>query len=148
MKVIENNYNQDVSYEFKPHKAICENCNSKFIIEEDDLFVTTYGCYAWTCPYCGNENLIDASITLTEYNVEFPKHYAYFGEGKEISDNEINEWTKMCVSKLDKDIDYYMTACGDSFVIAYKSDEEAHEASIIVCKDYYETSVEIPKERY
>lgn len=148
MKIIEDNFNKDVSHKFKPYEAACENCNSKFLIEKDDLKVGTYGCYIWTCPYCGEKNFVDDSIILTQDNVEFPLHYESYSDGKDISDDEINKWVKRCISNLDKDKDFWMTASGNSFVLAYKSDEEYNEVSVIVCKNYYETCVQIPKERY
>jgi len=143
MQVIENKYNSE------SQKVKCEGCSSTFIIDESDLNIGTYGCKFWSCPYCGQQNLIDDSIELTESNFQFPQHFASYKNGKQISKDTLQKWAQEALSLLDKDHSFALHASGNSLVFAFKSDYDAHEASVIVCDNgYYETYVSLPEDRF
>lgn len=147
MRVIENNYNANPTDYQTPTRVICEVCNSKFDIDEYDLEVGEYGCKYWTC-ICGYKNYIDNSITLTEANIQYPQHFAQYTGGSVLSDDETNKYIKTAISGLKKGIDYSYAGTADTLVIAFKSDDEEHEADVIVAKNYYQTFVKIPEERW
>lgn len=125
--------------------CICEICGNKFAVRE---YVGAYGLYYADCPQCGNKHMLDKCIPLTVDNVEYPKHFGSFANGKTIKDEEVNKWIKRCINNLDKDVDYAYEASGDTAVIAYKCDEASHLAQVIVAKKYQETEIEIPADKY
>ena len=147
MRVIENNYNANPKDYQKPTRVICEKCNSKVDIEDSDLEVGEYGCKYWTC-ICGHKNYIDNGITLTEANVQYPQHFAQYTDCCVLSDDETNKYMKTAISGLKKGIDYSYAGSADTIVIAFKCDDDEYEADVIVAKDYYQTFVKIPEERY
>ena len=143
MEVIENNFNRE------KQRVTCEKCDSVFAITPDDLTEGEFGCHVWTCPYCKNVNVADSSVDLTEKNVTYPQHFANLKNGKQVSDKELNEWVRRCVSKIDKDNDFQYIMRGNSLVIAYKAEPESCEVGVIVCNNgYEETFVQIPAERW
>lgn len=145
MQILENNYNKVP--EPKTNPDVCEKCESKLIIDEADLTVGAFGCYGWTCPCCGEWNSIDKSVDLTVQNIVYPQHFMFYGNGVEIKDGEITDMVRECIDGLDKDTDYMYYGTGDTFVIAFKSDEECGEVSVVVAKKYGETLIDIPKEK-
>ena len=147
MRVIENNFNANPTNSQKLTRVICEVCNSKVDIDESDLEVGEYGCKYWTC-ICGFKNYIDNGITLTEANVQYPQHFAQYTNCCVLSDDETNKYIKIAISGLKKGIDYSYAGTADTLVIAFKSDDEEHEADVIVAKDYYQTFIKIPEERW
>ena len=147
MRVIENNYNANPTNSQKLTRVICEECNSKVDIDESDLEVGEYGCKYWTC-ICGYKNYIDDDITLTEANIQYPQHFAQYTDGSVLSDDETNKYVKTAISGLKKGIDYSYAGTADTLVIAFKSDDDEREADVIVAKDYYQTFVKIPEERW
>ena len=143
MQVIENKYNSN------SQKVQCEGCSSTFMIDESDLDIGVYGCKFWTCPYCGQQNMVDESIDLTESNFQFPKHFANFKNGKQIDKDTLQKWAQEALSLIDKEHSFALHASGNSLVFAYKSDYDAHEASVIVCDNgYYETCIDLPEDRF
>ena len=150
MEILENNYDKDVINpdEFKPSRVTCATCQSKLIIDETDLTVGEYGCYGWTCPCCGDWNGIERSIDLKPATVKYPQHFGSYGNGKQLDEDEITDMVRYCASRLDKDNDFVYSAAGDTFVFAYKSDEDYSEATVIVAKKYQETLVQIPREKF
>lgn len=147
MRVIENNYNGNLTDKPKLTRVICEQCGSKVDIDESDLEVGEYGCKYWTC-ICGYKNYIDKSITLTEANVQYPQHFAQYTDCCVLSDEETNKYMNKAISGLKKGIDFSYAGTADTLVIAFKSDDEEHEADVIVAKNYYQTFVKIPEERW
>ena len=91
------------------------------------------------------KNTIDDWIDLTKDNLQFLIHYYSFNDGKDIPDEKINKWVKMCIEKLEEDKEAYIswTGTGNTKVFVQKFEED-NSYSITVCKGYYE--VEIPIE--
>lgn len=149
MEIIENNYKpNDTKHEVKSNKVVCENCGSKLIIDDNDLIIGEYGAKCWVCAACGESNYVDEGITLTEKNVIFPQHFSNTLNAVEIKDEEITKWVREAVAVMDKNIDYSYHASGDTAVIAFKSDEDYNDVTVIVARKYHETFVKIPEERY
>lgn len=121
----------------------CEHCYQRFDAES---YEGANGSEYAICPFCGNEEIVGDGVELTAANVEFPKHFFSYKNGKPVSDATVTEWIRDSVSKLDKGIDILYTGSGNTIAIAIKSDMD--EAMVIVAKDYYEASVSIPHEKY
>lgn len=124
-------------------KYTCNRCYQRFNAES---YEGANGSEYAICSYCGNEEIVGDGVDLTSANVEFPKHFFSYKNGKPVSDATVTEWVRDSVSKLDKGIDILYTGSGNAMAIAIKSDMD--EATVIVAKDYYETSVSIPHEKY
>lgn len=146
MQILENNYNK--APEPKTNPNVCEKCESKLIIDEADLTVGAFGCYGWTCPCCGDWNSIEKSVDLTPADVKYPQHFASYGNGVQLSDDEITSMVRSCADQLDKNNDFMLSATGNTLVLAYKSDEDYSEATVVVAKKYQETLVQIPREKF
>ena len=100
------------------------------------------------CPSCGERTFVSEGIELTADTVEYPKHFYFYSKGKSVDDEQINEWIKDAVNRLDKDVDYSGHASGDTIVLAYKSDEDYSSATVIVAKKYSECEVQIPRKKF
>lgn len=138
MEIIKDNYSKTETKVVSDNYT-CEKCQSVLNVSASDIKIGQYGMYQWTCPLCNNQNYVDEGIELTANNIEFPTHFATYKNGKQINNNELNKWVKECITNINKDCDYSMHASGNSFVLAYKSNEET-EVSVIVCDNgYYET---------
>ena len=123
----------------------CEYCSATF---NGEPYLGKYGAEWVACPKCGEETYVSEGIEITADTVEYPKHFFSYGEGKPVDDEQINEWIKDAVNRLDKGIDYTGHASGDTIVLAYKSDEDYSSATVIVAKKYQECEVKIPKEKF
>ena len=128
---------------FIPRKNYkCNSCGKNLTGE---LEVGEFGCKYIMCDNCGEKKYIDElePKTLTKDNVRFPQHYYHFDNGVSIDDNTINEWVKKCIKYLDnhKDEDYMTTGSGNAIVIVFRTEDEGYV--VYVCKNYYETNVEI-----
>ena len=132
-------------YEDEPTPYYCDRCGKPL---PDEKHIGAMGCYWITCPHCNEDNLVEDGKELAPENVEYPLHFFNSKKGVPINDDQINEWVRSCLGRLDIENDYCCTGSGDTFVIAFKSDEESSEATAIVCRDYYECPVTIPKEKY
>lgn len=144
MKVIKNNIANEKETKF-PMKAICEYCGSEIELEENDVEVGEFGLYFFTCPCCGGLSDADDGIDLTSENLDFPKHYYDFSDGKNIPNEEINRYVKECINSLrnstDENFYHTCTGGGDTIVHVRRYDDDENFV-INVCKNYYE--VEIP----
>ena len=80
--------------------------------------------------------------------VQYPKDFFSFVNGVSLKDNEINNDIKECLNDLDKDTDFSYRASGDTFVFAYKSDEDLPSATVVVAKNYQETDVKISRKNF
>lgn len=134
-----------------PHSASVDhlpkyNCSHCYRTFDAESYEGANGGEYAVCPYCGNEEMVGKGIELTADNVEYPKHFFSFKNGKPVDDAQITEWTRDCVSKLDKGIDFLYTGTGNACVIAFKGDED--EVVVIATKDYSEASFQIPHEKY
>ena len=147
MKIIENNYQDEIS---QPVRITCDNCGSVLDVNEDEFEIGEYGLKGVRCGACGEMTYADSSIKLTAANVCYPQHFSILSPAKckAMSDSEINRYIGETLRMIDKDTDYAAMASGDTMVFAYKSDEETSEVSVVVCKNYAETYVEIPREKF
>lgn len=128
----------------KEHKYKCDSCG-KILTGEHK--VGQLGCKYIVCDNCGEENYIDElePMTLTKNNVRFPQHYYHFDSNSVlIDDDTINQWVKRCIEHLEQNPDenHIYTASGDSAVHVTRFDGDG-EYVVQVCKNYYETNVEI-----
>lgn len=152
MRIIENNYKG------KERTIICPHCSSVIAYEWDSLdrHITKSGRSYICCGACHeaiyiNENNVD-NVSIDEFDetptintVQYPKDFYSFANAVPIKDDEVNKWVKECINDLDKDTDFSYRASGDTFVFAYKSDEDLPAATVVVAKNYQETDVKIPR---
>lgn len=135
MKVIKNNYNREsIQY-------ICEECNSIFEYNDDDIFMDNNGVEYVRCPCCKNHCYINEEIPTVD-NIEFPKHFHKIGENAiKISDKEINKYIKKCINWLEKNpnepLSYIGT--GDSFIVVFNHENEYY---ILVAKNYFDSYID------
>ena len=130
-----------------PMRVICYNCESELEIEEQDTHVGYYGAMYFTCPVCGEESMIDEldGITLTKDNIEFPQHFYYFGNGVDLTSEEIRKYINDAIKFFRKNPDNfcYTTGSGNTGILVQNFSGD-HEYHVVVTKDFYET--EIPYE--
>ena len=118
----------------------CNFCNTEFFYTENELIDVNEEYIGLICPQCGNQ------IEICKINnTKFPKDFYYFGDGKNISDNEIQEYIDKITENLKRskdDFDYSYIACGDTIVFGIKFlDNDTQIISIYVSKDYYEYDI-------
>lgn len=118
----------------------CNFCNIEFFYTENELIDVNEKYIGLICPQCGNQ------IEICKINnTKFPKDFYYFGDGKNISDNEIQEYIDKITENLKRskdDFDYSYIACGDTIVFGIKFlDNDTQIISIYVSKDYYEYDI-------
>ena len=137
MRIIENR-NDEVKQEYE---IVCPHCNSKLAYYNTDIRDCYESAYI-VCPCCQKDIDLD-EILLTAETIQYPKDFFSYADGVPIKDDEINKWVKECVNDLDDDTSYSLRASGDTVVFAYKSSEDASEATVIVAKKYQEADVKI-----
>lgn len=144
MRVIENNYKKPEKDRSKEEKRIaCDNCNSVFEYDENDVHIGAFGCAFVTCPCCGKETdaLDSDGIELTPSNVRFPVHYGTFKEGVKIENSEVDKYVRKCIDDIREESgDWSATACGDTAVFVFKMDGD-EEYWVYVGKGGYETYI-------
>jgi hypothetical protein len=155
MRIIENNYKG------KERTIICPHCSSVIAYEWDSLdrHITKSGRSYICCGACHeaiyiNENNVD-NVSIDEFDetptintVQYPKDFYSFKNAVPIKDDEVNKWVEECINDLDKDTDFSCRASGDTFVFAYKSDEDLPAATVVVAKKYQEADVKIPRKKF
>jgi hypothetical protein len=155
MRIIENNYKG------KERTIICPHCSSVIAYEWDSLdrHITKSGRSYICCGACHeaiyiNENNVD-NVSIDEFDetptintVQYPKDFYSFENAVPIKDDEVNKWVNECINDIDKDTDFSYRASGDTFVFAYKSDEDLPSATVIVAKKYQETDVKISRKNF
>ena len=156
MKIIENNYinandSESVKEENKhnfPIRITCEECESVFDFEEEDVEYLDYGLGYVKCPCCGNLNDLGEEFekTLTEDNVEFPKHFSRTVSNKEtckhIPDDEVESYLKRTIKWMKEEgiKDFAGHIVGDLF-IAVKYMEDYNNYDVYVSRDFYSTII-------
>lgn len=136
MKVIKNNYNEENNIQY-----ICEECNSVFEYNDNDIYMDSHGDNYVECPCCGNRCYIDEEIPTVD-NIEFPKHFYKIGENAvKISDKEINRYVKECINWLEKNPNesFSYMGTGDSFVVVFNHENEYY---ILVAKNYFDSYID------
>lgn len=118
----------------------CNFCNAEFFYTENELIDVNEKYIGLICPQCGNQ------IEIYKINdTKFPENFYYFGNGKNIPDNEIQEYINKITENLRKsedDFDYNFMACGDTIVFGIKFlDNDISTISIYVSKNYYECEI-------
>lgn len=118
----------------------CNFCNTEFFYTENELIDVNEKYIGLICPQCGNQ------IEICKINnAKFPKDFYYFGNGKNLLDNEIQEYIDKITENLKRsedDFDYNTMACGDTIVFGIKFlDNDTPTISIYVAKNYYECEV-------
>ena len=157
MKVIKNNYKntKNVQKDIFPLLIECENCESEFEIEKEDIYVGALGSYHIECPCCGHEIMLDKPdpLIITKDNLKFPTHFFHTEKSlrnvKEVLPNEIIKEIKRGIEwfRENKDEDNWYTSYGDAFVNVYRyaGDEDYY---VLVSKDFYETYIPFEREDY
>lgn len=144
MRIIESNY-QDKEQEYE---ITCPHCKSKLAYKFDDVISDSFNDSWIYCPVCNKEiSIYDDEIPTIE-TIQYPKDFYSFENAVPIKDTEINKWVKECINDLDKDTDFSYRASGDTFVFAYKSDEDVPAATVIVAQKYQETDVKISRKNF
>lgn len=136
MKIIKNNYNGENNIQY-----ICEECNSIFEYNDDDIFMDINSVEYVRCPCCGHHCYIDEE-TPTVDNIEFPKHFYKIGENAvKISDKEINRYIKECINWLKQNPNepFRYIGTGDSFVVVFNHEDEYY---IMVAKNYFDSYID------
>lgn len=139
MKIIENNY-KPVNL---PIKYICEECDSVFQYDENDINIEKNGDEYVICPCCGHKCLICEKIT--EKNIEFPKSFYEFGGNNinslNVSDIEITERIKQSIEWLKENPaePYKYMGYGNMFLCIFNHEDEYY---IIVTKNYFDTTID------
>jgi hypothetical protein len=144
MRIIENNY-KDKEQEYE---ITCPHCRSKLAYRFDDVISDRFKGNWIDCPVCDKEISIYDDEIPTADTIQYPKDFFSYADSVSIKDAEINKWVKECVNDLDDDTGYSLRATGDTMVFAYKSDEDASEATVIVAKKYQETDVKISRKNF
>lgn len=143
MRIIENRYG-DKQQEYE---ITCPHCMSKLAYTFDDIVTDRFEGEYLYCGVCDKEIYLDDEIPTAD-TIQYPKDFFSYADGVSIKDDEINKWIKECVNNLDDDTSYSLRASGDTVVFAYKSDEDASEATVIVAKKYQETDVKISSKNF
>lgn len=143
MRIIENHYG-DKQQEYE---ITCPHCMSKLAYTFDDIVSDRFEGEYLHCGVYDKEIYLDDEIPTAE-TIQYPKDFFSYADGVPIKDTEINKWIKECVNDLDDNTSYSLRATGDTVVFAYKSSEDASEATVIVAKKYQETDVKISRKNF
>lgn len=136
MKIIQNNYKENQSTE----QYICEECNSVFEYDENDIKADIDGDKIVFCPCCNHPCYIDYT-PVTEDNIEFPTSFYHFGDGVNIEDDEITKDIKKCIKFLKENPNepYRYIGSGNTFLCVFNHEDEYY---IMVAKDYFDTGID------
>jgi len=118
----------------------CNFCNTEFFYTENELIDVNEEYIGLICPQCGNQIEI-----FKINNTKFPKNFYNFINGKNIPDDEIQEYVnsvKENLIKSEDDSDYCYIGSGDTIVFGTKFlDNDTPTISIYVAKNYYECEI-------
>ena len=143
MRIIENRYG-DKQQEYE---ITCPHCMSKLAYTFDDIVSDRFEGEYLYCGVCDKEIYLDDEIPTAD-TIQYPKDFFSYADGVSIKNDEINKWIKQCVNDLDDDTSYSLRATGDTVVFAYKSSEDASEATVTVAKKYEEADVKISRKNF
>jgi hypothetical protein len=128
----------------KVHNNVAKcDCGTELEYTKEDVQTGEFGCAYIICPECQTDILLNEYCKLlTIDNVEYPKDFANFGDGKVLSDTEIQEYINKCLKPLKECTEDYgvhsLMASGDTMVFCTKHEDEY---SVYVCKNYESTSI-------
>jgi hypothetical protein len=128
---------------------ICEKNGGKIvknITDYPDAFENLYQAQSTL------QELLEFAVEYNKYNNEdddvfiplYPDDFFDYSDGKEIADEEINDWIKECITDMEEDftVDVSRISCGDSTVIVLRKsicDEcDAYVYDVIITNDYME----------
>ena len=127
-----------------PMRVTCYNCETELEIGEQDTHVGYPGAMYFTCPVCGEEIMIEEldGITLTKDNIEFPQHFYYFGNGVDLTSEEIRKYINDAINFFRNNPDNfcYTTGSGNTGILVQNFSGD-HEYHVVVTKDFYETEI-------
>lgn len=160
MRVIKNNY-EDKKTEVKriedfPRLHTCEDCGSELEYYRSDLNIGALGMPYLTCPCCGYENMIDdkeCSITITENNIDFPRHFFHIckenGAVDCCTDENVRQYIKQAINffRNNKDEFVWYASTGNINITVYRNSEDK-DYWVIVTNNYYETYISFEEEDY
>lgn len=144
MKVLKK---EEIKQDIFPIRIQCENCGVDLDVESiDDVEYGYLGAAYVRCPECttktysGLESL-DQNVTMN--NVKFPDHFYYFGNGKELSSEEIQNYIREIIKHFREDPEAFCshTGSGNTMVFGFNFSGDK-EYVFYVVKDYYETSID------
>ena len=124
--------------------AECNHCGTELTMELEDTRIGAHGNRYYICPVCNTKNIVDTEdeMGLTVENIEFPKHFIDFKDGKDISPEEIEKYIKDGIKFFRQHPDqfaWYITT-GNTFVTIFNDNQEC-EYYIVVSKGHYETYI-------
>lgn len=135
-----------------PMRCTCEYCESELEVDKNDVEIGELGLFKYKCPVCLKLNDLDGEgINLTVENIEYPRHFFDFNNGKCVDNEEINKDIKRLVNSLrnsnDKNDTVRYTSYGDLFIFVQKlyDDEEYY---IMVAKGYKDSYIPFEKRDY
>ena len=142
MRIIENNFKYKQKYQIPTEEYICEECNSVFEYEDEDICVDDDNIEFVKCPCCGHKCITYTSPTIE--TIKFPKNFYQFGicEGAiDISDKEITNDIRECIKWLEKypEEPFKYIGKGNTFLCVFNHEDEYY---IMVAKNYFETSID------
>lgn len=133
MVVIENNYD----------KITCPYCNSVLGVQQKDIVEGYLGILEIECPCCGE--MIDyGEKEITMDNIEFPKHFYYFGNTpSKVTEKDIKEFIHKAINyfREHKDNYGYYSSMGRHLIVVKRWPGDKCYA-IYVAENYW--SSEIP----
>ena len=111
----------------------CNFCNTEFFYTENELIDINEEYVGLICQKCGNP------IEIYKINdKKFPENFYHFGNGKNLPDDEIQEY----IRRSKDDFDYSLMGCGNTVVFGTKFlDNDTPTISIYVAKNYYECEI-------
>ena len=133
---IENEQHENKTY-------LCEYCSEELHGEPQ---VGHLGLKYIHCDHCGEDSYNEefGEIKLNKDNLNFPQHYYNFNNGKDITDEEINDKVRKCLEYLEnnptEDFVEYGTGNTNICVTRYDGDDEYR---VVVSKGYYDTYIPI-----
>ena len=122
----------------KEKEVRCNFCNTDFLYTDNDIIDLDEKHYGFICPECGNEIVVKERVSC-----KFPESFFQFGNGKVLSNSEIQEGIDVVKKNLEnnKENFYYAWATGDTIIFGEKEDNKY--INIYVAKDYWTDSYEI-----
>ena len=142
MRIIENNFKYKQKYQIPTEEYICEECNSVFEYEDEDICVDDDNIEFVKCPCCGHKCITYTPPTIE--TIKFPKNFYQFGihgGAVNISDSEITNDIRECLKWLKKNPTepFKYIGKGDTFTCVFNHEDEYY---IMVSKNYFETSID------
>ena len=140
MRIIENNFKY--KQETPTEEYICEECNSVFEYEDEDICIDNDNIEFVKCPCCGHKCITYTPPTIK--TIKFPKNFYQFGvhEGAiNISDSEITNDIRECLKWFEKNPTepFKYIGKGNTFLCVFNHEDEYY---IMVAKNYFETSID------